>query len=66
MGIVRETRPTLSDFTDETLEGQLANEELGALLVSTDFAKSDSSRAEAVRLLDTTGLRGSLARLFGC
>ena len=45
----------LSDLTDETLEGELADEQLGGLLVATDFTKSDGTRPEAVRLLHTTG-----------
>lgn len=56
---------TLSNFSDKALEGQLADEEFGALLVATNFAKSDGTRAETVRLLHTTGLSGSLARLLG-
>ena len=48
----------LSNFTDETLEGKLADQKLSGLLVATDFTKSDSSRTEPVRLLDTTS--GSL------
>ena len=44
----------LSNFTDETLEGELADEELGRLLVTPDFTESDSSRPETMRLLDTT------------
>ena len=47
------------------MEWKFADEELGALLVTTDFTESDSSRAEAMRLLHTTGLRGSLTRLLG-
>ena len=50
----------LSDLTDETLEGELADEQLGGLLVATNFTESDGTRAEAVRLLDTTG-RGGLS-----
>ena len=49
----------LRNFTDETLEGELADEQLRALLVPTDLTKSDRTRAEAVRLLHTTG-SGSL------
>lgn len=45
----------LSDLTNETLEGQLANEELRGLLVATNFTKGDGTRPEAMRLLDTTG-----------
>ena len=48
----------LSNLTDETLEGEFANEQVGRLLVFTDFTKSDSSGAETMGLLDTTG--GSL------
>ena len=32
----------LGDLTDETLEGELAEEELGGLLVPTDLAESKS------------------------
>ena len=48
----------LSNFTDETLEGELPDEELSGLLVPSDFTKSDGSGTETVRLLDTTS--GSL------
>jgi hypothetical protein len=58
-------RPTLRDFTDEALEGQLADEELGALLVATDFTEGDGTRAETMRLLHTTGRRRRLASLLG-
>ena len=58
-------RFTLSNFTDEALEWEFADKQLSALLVATDFTESDSSRAEAMRLLHTTGLCGSLARLLG-
>lgn len=44
----------LGDFTDETLEGQLANQELGGLLVTPNFTESDGTGAESVGLLDTT------------
>ena len=45
----------LGDFTHKTLEGQLADEKLGRLLVAADLAKSDGSGPVAVRLLDATG-----------
>jgi hypothetical protein len=51
----------LGDLTDETLEGQLADQELGRLLVATDLTESDGTGLVAVRLLDTTGRRGGLA-----
>lgn len=45
----------LCDLTDETLEGQLADEQLRRLLVATNFTEGDGTRPEAMRLLDTTG-----------
>jgi len=55
----------LSDLTDETLEGELADEEIGALLVLANFTESDGTRPEAMGLLHTAsrnggGLLGSL------
>ncbi len=55
----------LSDLTNEALEGELADEKLSRLLVATDFTESDSSRAEAVRLLDATSGGGRLAGSLG-
>jgi len=55
----------LSDLTNETLEGKLADQELGRLLVATDLTKSDGTRLVAVRLLDSTGRRGGLASGLG-
>ena len=45
----------LGDFTDQALEGELADEELSRLLVPTDLTESDGTRLIPVRLLDTTG-----------
>ena len=50
----------LSNLTNETLEGELADKQLGRLLVATNLAQGDGTRAEAVRLLHTT--RGGLIR----
>jgi len=54
----------LSNFTDQTLERQFADQELGGLLVSPDLTKSDSSGPVAMGLLHTTrgwcALPGSL------
>jgi len=56
----------LGDFTNETLERQLADQEFGRLLVATNFTESDGTRAEAVRLLDTTSSgHGRLTGLLG-
>ena len=43
----------LGDFADQTLEGELADEELGRLLVATDLTESDGTRLVPVRLLHT-------------
>ena len=42
----------LGNFTDKTLEGQLADQQLGALLVAADFAEGDGAGAVAMGLLD--------------
>ena len=55
----------LSNLTDETLEGELADEQLRALLVATDFTESDGTGPETMGLLHTAsggGLRGDVAR----
>jgi hypothetical protein len=48
----------LSDFTDKPLEGKLSDKELSGLLVAPDLTKSDGTRTESVRLLDSSS--GSL------
>jgi hypothetical protein len=48
----------LSNFTNESLEWEFANEELSRLLVTTNFTESHSSRPETMGLLHTTS--GSL------
>jgi hypothetical protein len=55
----------LSDLTDKALEGQLADEELGRLLVSADLTKSHGTGAVPVGLLDSTSGRGALAGGLG-
>jgi len=49
----------LSDFPDEPLEGELPDQQLGGLLVLSDFTEGDSSGAEAMRLLDASCRRRS-------
>jgi len=44
----------LGDFTNKALEGELADKQLGRLLVTPNFTKSDGTGAEPVRLLDTS------------
>jgi len=53
-----------SDLTDESLEGELSNEELGALLETSDFTEGNSAGSEAVGLLDTSGGGGLLGSLL--
>ena len=55
----------LGDLTNKALEGQLADEELSGLLVSSDLSESYGTRAEAVGLLDTSGGGGRLASCLG-
>ena len=55
----------LSDFTNEPLEGQLADEEFRRLLVPTNLTKSDGTTPEAVRLLNTTSCSLVHARQAG-
>ena len=43
-----------SDLTNKSLEGELADEELGALLEAADLAEGDGAWSEAVGLLDAT------------
>ena len=55
----------LGDLTHQALEGQLPDEELSALLVTTDLTKSHGTGPVAVRLLDTSCSRGRLASSLG-
>ena len=53
-----------SDFTDESLEGELADEELGGLLETSDFTEGNSAWSEAVGLLDATSSNDLLGGLL--
>ena len=55
----------LGDLADQTLEGQLADQQLGALLVTTDLTESDGSGPVPVGLLDPPGGGGGLASGLG-
>ena len=44
-----------SDLTDESLEGEFPDEELGALLETSDLTESDGARSETVGFLDAVG-----------
>ena len=45
----------LGNLTNKALEGQLANEELSGLLVTTDLTESDCTWAISVGFFNTTG-----------
>ena len=55
----------LGDLTDQTLEWQLADEQLCGLLVTTDLTESDGSRPVTMGLLDTSGGGGGLPCSLG-
>ena len=55
----------LGDLANETLEWELADEELGGLLVPTDLTECDGSWPVAVWLLDTAGGWCGLACCLG-
>jgi hypothetical protein len=55
----------LSDLTDQALEGELSDEELSRLLVTTDLTESDGTRLVSVGLLHTSGRWGRLAGSLG-
>jgi hypothetical protein len=50
----------LGNFTNQTLEWKLADEQIGRLLVTTDLTKGDSSRTVTMRFLHTSGSRSGL------
>ena len=55
----------LSDFTHKSLEWKLSDEELCGFLIFADFSESNSSGTEAVRLLDASSGRSTLASSLG-
>ena len=55
----------LGNLADEALEGELADEQLGGLLVLADLAEGDGAGAVAMGLLDAAGRGGALAGGLG-
>ncbi len=55
----------LGNFTNQTLERQLADEQLSGLLVATDFTQSHSSRLVTVGLLHSPSGWGALTGGLG-
>lgn len=45
----------LSDLSDQTLEGQLADQQLSGLLITTDLSQSHGTGPVTMRLLHATG-----------
>merc|ERR1719492_580485 len=54
----------LSNFTNKSLEGQLANQKLSRLLVTTNFTKSHSTRTISMWFLDSTSSRSRFPGSF--
>ena len=54
------------NFSDESLEGELSDEELGALLESSDLTESNGTGSESVGFFDTTGGGGLLGSSLVC
>ena len=55
----------LGDFTYQTLEGQLPDQQLSALLVTTDLTEGDCSRPVTMGFLDSSSSWGTLASCLG-
>ena len=55
----------LRDLAHEALEGELANQELGRLLVPADLAKGNCARGVTVGLLDASSSRNRFASRLG-
>jgi hypothetical protein len=51
----------LGNFSDESLEGQLSNQEFSALLVASNFSESNSSRSESMGFLHASSRDGRLS-----
>jgi len=55
----------LRDFSDQTLERQFADQQLGRFLIPTNFPERDGSGSIAMRLLNASGRRCALPGGFG-
>ena len=54
----------VSNFSDESLEGEFSDEEISWFLVLSDFSEGNCSGFEAVGLLDSSGDWGALSGDF--
>jgi hypothetical protein len=59
------TLEVLGNFTDQALEGELANQQIGTLLVPTNLPEGDRTRTVAMGLLDSARGRSRLASGLG-
>jgi len=55
----------MSNFSDESLERKLSDEEISGLLVLSDFSQSDGTGSISVGLLDTTSSGGGFSGSLG-
>ena len=55
----------LGNLSDQALEGELADEKLSGLLVSSDLTESDGAGPVTMGLLDATGGRGGFTGSLG-
>ena len=55
----------LGDISHQALEGQLADEQFGGLLVAPDLVEGHGPGLVVVRLLDVSGCRGALVGGLG-
>jgi histone H3 len=60
------TLEILGNFTNQTLERELSDQQVGRLLVSADFTKRYGTWAVTVGLLDSSGGWGGLSGSLGC
>merc|ERR1719150_3525741 len=56
----------LSNFTNKSLEGQLADQKFGRLLVTTDFTKSHSTRTITMWFLNSSSCGSRFPGSLGC
>ena len=56
----------LSDLTDQTLEGQFADQEFGRFLVTTDLTESNGTGTILMDFLDSAGSRVEFTSSLGC
>lgn len=55
----------LGNFSDQSLERELSQQEISGFLILSDFSESHGSRSESVGLLDTTSGGGLFAGSLG-